>query len=77
MIIRPESNIKPLLFLTAIIETAAGLALAVAPAFSVNILLGTPLSNPAALVVARVAGMALISLGIACGRKPSSMCEQE
>jgi hypothetical protein len=58
---------KILLLITALFEASAGLALAVAPSFSIHLLLGASLESPAASVLARVAGMALISLGIACG----------
>ncbi|MBI3407238.1 MAG: hypothetical protein HY040_02640 [Planctomycetes bacterium] len=51
---------------TALIEIGTGLALLVAPSLSVEFLLGEGLSSPQALVVARVAGVALISVGVAC-----------
>lgn len=50
----------------AFVEVAAGLALALAPGFSVQLLLGTSLDSPAALVITRMTGIALCSLGIAC-----------
>lgn len=57
---------KALLIVTALIEIGTGLALLVAPSLSVEFLLGEGLSSPQALVVARVAGVALISVGVAC-----------
>ena len=57
---------KSLLTVTAIIETAAGLALLLSPSLAAAALLGASLDAPAALVVGRVAGAALLSLGIAC-----------
>ena len=57
---------KKLLTITAIIEAATGLGLLVAPAVLARLLLGGTLDTPAALTVARVAGAALLSLGVAC-----------
>jgi hypothetical protein len=54
-----------LLKLTAIIEAATGLGLAAVPAIVVRLLLGaepTGVANP----IARVAGIALIALGVCC-----------
>jgi hypothetical protein len=47
-------------------ETATGVALLVSPLLVASLLLGEALDSPAALVVARAAGAALISLGVAC-----------
>ena len=57
---------KALLTVTAAAETATGLALTAVPPLVVSLLLGESLDTPAALVVARMTGAALISLGIAC-----------
>jgi len=51
---------------TAVVELAAGLALVLVPSVTVSILLGASLDLPPALVVARLAGVALFSLGAAC-----------
>ncbi len=59
---------KALLTLMAVLEAAVGLALLASPALPVSILLGAPLDTPAGLTVARVAGAALVTLGIACWR---------
>ena len=57
---------KKLLIVTALVETATGLMLLVSPTPVVAFLLGASLDAPAALVVARMAGAALLSLGCAC-----------
>src|SRR6266568_8980816 len=56
---------KRLLKLTAIIETATGLALVAVPAIVVRLLLGAEISG-ASVPLGRVAGAALLALGIAC-----------
>ncbi len=57
---------KTLFAITAVIEAGTGLALAVAPSEVVRVLLGSPLELPAGLVIARVLGAAIFSLGAAC-----------
>jgi hypothetical protein len=57
---------KKLLIVTALVETPIGLMLLLSPALVAAFLLGTSLDAPAALVVARMAGAALLSLGGAC-----------
>jgi len=57
---------KQLLIVTALAETATGLLLLVTPQRVIALLLGASLDAPAALVVARIAGAALLSLGCAC-----------
>jgi hypothetical protein len=59
-------SVKTLLTITAAIETSTGIALVVAPSVVVLLLLGTPLDSPAGLVISRVLGAALFSLGAAC-----------
>jgi hypothetical protein len=51
---------------TAVLEVVTGLALSLSPALTVSLLLGASLDAPGALVVAHVAGAALLSLGVAC-----------
>jgi len=58
--------ITNLLTLTALAEAPLGVTLIVSPSFVTGLLLGASLDSPAALIVARVAGAALLSLGIAC-----------
>ena len=57
---------RKLLIVTALVETPTGVMLLLSPALVVAFLLGASLDAPAALVVARIAGAALISLGGAC-----------
>ena len=59
-------RMKILLFVTAVIEIGAGLALVALPSLMVKLLLGSPLDMPAALIVARLAGVALFVLGFSC-----------
>src|SRR5277367_494078 len=54
-----------LLKLTAIIEAATGLALLVVPTVVVKLLLGAEISG-AGIPLGRVAGVALLALGVAC-----------
>jgi len=55
-----------LLIVTALVEAPAGLMLLLSPALVVEFLLGASLDEPVALVVARMAGAALLSLSGAC-----------
>ena len=55
-----------LLAVTALIEAATGLALLAVPSFVVRMLLGEALDGPISLTVARVGGVALLTLGVAC-----------
>jgi hypothetical protein len=57
---------KRLLTFTAIIEAVTGLALIAMPSIVVRLLLGSLLDTSAALVLGRVAGVALLTLGVAC-----------
>jgi hypothetical protein len=57
---------KKLLKFTAIIEAGTGLGLLAVPARVAQLLLGATLDTPAAVTVARVAGAALLTLGVAC-----------
>ena len=64
---------KKLLPLTAIAEAATGLALLVAPSLVARLLIGTELTG-VAVPVARVAGIALIALGVACWPGRTALC---
>src|SRR5882672_11518402 len=59
-------NRKSLFIVTAVLEAGTGLALAIAPAIPVSLLLGASIDEPAALVIARVTGVALLALTLAC-----------
>jgi hypothetical protein len=58
--------VKTLLIVTALVETATGLTLLMSPTLVISLLLGASLDAPATLVLARMAGAALLSLGCAC-----------
>ena len=61
--VRTQTN--RLLTFSAAVECATGLALIVAPSLVVWLLLGAELSNAAAISLGRVAGFALLALGLA------------
>jgi len=58
--------VKNLLTLTAVIEVGAGVALLIWPSLSVTLLLGSGLDTSAAVSLGRLAGAALLALGVAC-----------
>ena len=60
---------KKVLIFTAVAEAATGLALLIVPSLVGQLLLGEELAG-VAIPVARVAGIALIALGIACWPGP-------
>ncbi len=57
---------KTLLTITAVIELGAALALLFSPSATSVFLVGEPLDLPASVIVARVAGAALLALAVAC-----------
>jgi hypothetical protein len=57
---------KKLLIVTAFVETPTGLMLLVSPPLVVAFLLGASFDAPADVIVGRIAGAALLSLGVAC-----------
>ena len=57
---------RKLLIVTALVETPIGLMLLFSPPLVVGLLLGASLDAPAASIVGRIAGAALLSLGAAC-----------
>jgi hypothetical protein len=60
--------LKRFLVISAAAELGVGLGLVLVPATVAQLLLGATLDAPVALTVARVAGAALVALGLACWR---------
>jgi hypothetical protein len=63
---------KKLLIITGVAEAATGVALMVAPVLVGRLLLGADLAG-VSVVVARVAGIALLALGVGCWPGPASL----
>ena len=59
-------RVSHLFVVTAIVELCAGVALVAIPSTMAILLLGSPLGDSAGLIVARVAGVALVALGVTC-----------
>jgi len=59
-------NLKTLLIVTAACEVPTGILLLIAPTLTSEFLLGEGPSSPQAFVIARIAGVALVSIGVAC-----------
>lgn len=66
-------KIKSLLIATAVIELPTGAALLVVPSFISELLLGEALGSAASIVVGRVAGAALIAIGLICWRESADI----
>lgn len=60
------SNTKSLLVVTAIAELGAGLALLIAPSLTVRLLLGAGLESPESVLLGKIAGSALLAIGLSC-----------
>ena len=60
------ANPKSLLSVTGALEAATGLVLLVAPSVLVELLLGAAPGTSAGVTVSRVAGVAVLALGVAC-----------
>jgi len=58
--------VRTLLIVTALLEATAGFALAASPSLVSSLLLGSPLDTPSGSVVGRLAGIALLTLGLVC-----------
>jgi hypothetical protein len=65
VLLNSSSSVYALQSATAVIEAGAGVALLSFPSDAAKLLLGSPLSAPDALTVARIGGMALLTLGAA------------
>ncbi len=57
---------KMVLTVTAVIEVGAGLVLVLLPSRAASLLFGSPLGTPTSVLVGRLAGVALLTLGGAC-----------
>jgi hypothetical protein len=57
---------KNLHTVSALIELSAGLVLLVSPSAAAQLLFGSPLETSAAVALGRLAGAALLALGVAC-----------
>src|SRR5438552_16945094 len=64
---------KKLLAVAAVAEAATGVALIVVPSLVVRLLLGAELTG-VSIPVARVAGIALIALGVCCWPGSTALC---
>ena len=56
---------KKLLILTSVLEIVAGLIVLATPALAVRVLLGVEIEG-AGIIMSRIAGVALVGLGVAC-----------
>jgi len=61
-----SNKMKLLLTITALVEAATGLAMAIVPSMILSILLGISLTGPGAILIGRLAGAALVTIAIAC-----------
>jgi hypothetical protein len=57
---------RSLLTVSGLIEGVTGLALAIVPSLLVSVLLGTSITDPAAILIGRLAGATLVCIGGAC-----------
>ena len=58
--------IRTLLIVTALLEAAGGFALAASPSLLIPLLIGSPLDIRSGSVVGRLAGVAVLTLGLVC-----------
>ena len=61
-----SNNMKLLLMICAVLEAPVGFLFLLLPGVATSILLGVPLETPAGLVAGRLAGAAILALGIVC-----------
>jgi hypothetical protein len=64
--LQDDLNDKKLLILTALLEVMTGIAFLLMPALLASLLLGVELNTSAEIVLAHVAGAALLSLSVVC-----------
>jgi hypothetical protein len=57
---------KTLLSITALLEAATGFTLAASPSLLISLLIGSPLDTRSGSLVGRLAGVALLTLGLVC-----------
>jgi hypothetical protein len=57
--------LKNLFIVTAVIETGVGVALLTFPSEAVSMLLGAPLESPVSVILGRICGAALTTIGVA------------
>ncbi len=67
---------KLLLMIMAVLEGLVGLGLLLMPGVLVPLLLNVPLDTPAGTLIARLTGVALISLAVACWQSRESGSER-
>ena len=60
------SNTKSLLVVTAVAELGAGLVMLIAPSATVRLLLGAGLESPESVLLGKIAGSALLAIGLSC-----------
>jgi len=60
------SNTKSLLVVTAVSELVVGILLLISPSLTSKLLLGAGLGSPESVLVGKVGGAALLSIGIIC-----------
>jgi Na+-driven multidrug efflux pump len=65
-ILKTHISMKNLLTVTAIFEFGTGLVLLALPSFLISLLLDSAINTPVELTLARVAGVAILSLAVAC-----------
>jgi hypothetical protein len=59
-------NIRNLMIVESLVEGSTGIFLIIFPAVLTTILFGSPVENPVSITVARVGGVALVALAVAC-----------
>src|SRR3954462_162 len=68
---------KAMQIVTSVVEAGAGLALAGFPSLTASLLLGMPLDSPAALILARIGGAAILTLALVCWHNAHSLASRD